>query len=59
MGNNAREMVEARFAETTMVERYEQALLELCRARAGARPATVRSGRLITEPRGLRGLHKE
>jgi glycosyltransferase involved in cell wall biosynthesis len=59
MGNNARAMVEARFSEDTMVERYEQTLLELARARAGARLATVRSGRLITEPRSVRGLHKE
>jgi glycosyltransferase involved in cell wall biosynthesis len=59
MGNNARAMVEARFSEDTMVERYEQTVLELARARAGARLATVRSGRLITEPRSVRGLHKE
>ena len=37
MGNNAREMVERLFSERTMVDRYEQMLLELCRVRPGAR----------------------
>jgi glycosyltransferase involved in cell wall biosynthesis len=59
MGNNARARVEARFSEQTMVERYEQTLLELVRARGAAPAATARSGRLITEPRGVRGLHEE
>lgn len=39
MGNNAREMVETRFAEKTMVDRYEQTLLEVCGARPGTREA--------------------
>jgi len=30
MGHSAREMVEARFSEKTMVDRYERLLLELC-----------------------------
>jgi glycosyltransferase involved in cell wall biosynthesis len=36
MGNNARERVESLFSEKRMVDRYEQTLLELCRARAGS-----------------------
>src|SRR5882757_478361 len=36
MGNNAREVVESLFSERTMVDRYEQMLLELCRVRPGA-----------------------
>jgi len=31
MGRSAREMVESRFSEKTMVDRYEKVLLELCR----------------------------
>jgi glycosyltransferase involved in cell wall biosynthesis len=31
MGHSAREMVESRFSEKTMVDRYEKVLLELCR----------------------------
>jgi glycosyltransferase involved in cell wall biosynthesis len=30
MGANARQVVQARFSETAMVDRYEQTLLELC-----------------------------
>jgi glycosyltransferase involved in cell wall biosynthesis len=41
MGDNAREMVERLFSERTMVDRYEQMLLELCRARSGAREAVA------------------
>jgi len=41
MGNDARATVEARFSERTMVDRYEQMLLELCRARSDAREAVA------------------
>jgi glycosyltransferase involved in cell wall biosynthesis len=41
MGNDARATVEARFSERTMVDRYEQILLEICRARSGAREAVA------------------
>ncbi len=41
VGHNAREMVERLFSERTMVDRYEQVLLELCRARSGAREAVA------------------
>jgi glycosyltransferase involved in cell wall biosynthesis len=34
MGNHARAKVEALFSETTMVDRYEQLLLDLCRVRS-------------------------
>jgi len=37
MGNQARARVEAHFSETTMVDRYEQLLTDLCRVRSGAR----------------------
>jgi len=39
MGNNARDVVERLFSERTMVDRYERLLLDLCRARSGAREA--------------------
>jgi len=42
MGRNARRVVEARFSERTMVDRYEKLLLELCGA--PARPAEVVNG---------------
>jgi glycosyltransferase involved in cell wall biosynthesis len=35
MGRNARELVEARFSEATMIDRYEQVLLEICRPAPG------------------------
>jgi len=38
MGHSAREMVESRFSEKTMVDRYEKVLLELCRG-SPPRPA--------------------
>jgi len=41
MGNDARATVEAHFSERTMVDRYEQMLLEICRARSGAREAVA------------------
>lgn len=41
MGNHAREVVESRFSETTMVDRYEQLLLGLRGARSGAREAAI------------------
>jgi len=41
MGNDARAPVEALFSETTMVDRYEQLLLELCRTRRGALEAAA------------------
>jgi glycosyltransferase involved in cell wall biosynthesis len=41
MGNDARATVEARFSERRMVDRYEQILLEICRARSGAREAVA------------------
>jgi glycosyltransferase involved in cell wall biosynthesis len=42
MGHDAREMVERLFSERTMVDRYEQMLLELCRTRSGAREAVAK-----------------
>ena len=39
MGDNARELVERRFSEKTMVDRYERLLLRLCGAGAGATPS--------------------
>jgi glycosyltransferase involved in cell wall biosynthesis len=39
MGDNARELVERRFSENTMVDRYERLLLQLCGAGAGATPS--------------------
>ena len=39
MGKNARDVVERLFSEKTMVDRYERLLLDLCRARSGAREA--------------------
>jgi glycosyltransferase involved in cell wall biosynthesis len=41
MGNNARGVIERRFSERTMVDRYERMLLELCRVRSGAREAVA------------------
>jgi glycosyltransferase involved in cell wall biosynthesis len=41
MGNDARATVETHFSERTMVDRYEQMLLEICRARSGAREAVA------------------
>lgn len=41
MGNHAREVVESRFSETAMVDRYEQLLLGLRGARCGAREAAI------------------
>lgn len=37
MGNQARARVEALFSETTMVDRYSQLLVDLCRVRPGAK----------------------
>ena len=52
MGNNAREMVESRFSEQAMVDRYEQTLLELCRARAqGAGLSGNRATAHLARPR--------
>ncbi len=39
MGKNARGVVERLFSESTMIDRYERMLLDLCRARSGAREA--------------------
>ena len=39
MGKNARDVVERFFSERMMVDRYERLLLDLCRARSGAREA--------------------
>ncbi len=39
MGKNARDVVERLFSESTMVDRYERMLLDLCGARSGAREA--------------------
>ena len=39
MGRGARAAVEGRFSETTMVDRYEQLLLDLCSNRLGAKEA--------------------
>jgi glycosyltransferase involved in cell wall biosynthesis len=41
MGRAAREVVETRFSEKTMVDRYEQALLELCGTRSSAEEALI------------------
>jgi len=41
MGKNARDVVERRFSERTMVDRYERLLLDLCRTRSGAREAVA------------------
>ena len=41
MGKNARDVVESRFSERTMVDRYERLLLDLCRTRSGAREAVA------------------
>jgi len=43
MGHNARATVEALFSEKTMVERYEQTLLEVCGVRSGAKEAVYGS----------------
>ncbi len=37
MGNHARARVEALFSETTMMDRYEQLLMDLCQVRPGAK----------------------
>lgn len=37
MGRNGRRMIEERFSETTMVNRYEQTLVQLCEQKAGIR----------------------
>ncbi len=39
MGDHARQAVKAFFSDTTMVNRYEQTLIELCRARSSAAAA--------------------
>ncbi len=39
MGKNARGVVERLFSESTMIDRYERMLLDLCRARSGAKEA--------------------
>ena len=54
MGNNARAMVESRFSEQAMVDRYEQTLLELCRARSGAQGADLSGNRTTAQPARLR-----
>lgn len=41
MGHDARAVVEARFSEKTMVDRYEQVLLDLCRVRLDAVAAAI------------------
>jgi glycosyltransferase involved in cell wall biosynthesis len=41
MGQSARELVESRFSEKTMVDRYEKVLLELC---LGAAPRSAPRG---------------
>jgi glycosyltransferase involved in cell wall biosynthesis len=41
MGREARELVETLFSEKTMVDRYEQTLLELCGARSSAEEALI------------------
>ena len=41
MGHGARAVVEARFSEKTMVDRYEQVLLSLCRVRLDAVEAVI------------------
>jgi glycosyltransferase involved in cell wall biosynthesis len=42
MGREARATVEARFSEETMVDRYEQLLLDLCRTHAAVHPEYAR-----------------
>jgi glycosyltransferase involved in cell wall biosynthesis len=42
MGREARATVEARFSEETMVDRYEQLLLDLCRSHAAVHPEYAR-----------------
>jgi glycosyltransferase involved in cell wall biosynthesis len=42
MGNHARARVEALFSEATMVDRYEQLLVDLCRVRSDARAVAFR-----------------
>jgi glycosyltransferase involved in cell wall biosynthesis len=41
MGHDARAAVEALFSEKTMVDRYEQTLLEMCRVRPSAKEAMI------------------
>jgi glycosyltransferase involved in cell wall biosynthesis len=41
MGRKAREMVEARFSERAMVDRYERMLLDLCQTSLPAEEAVV------------------
>ena len=41
MGHNARATVEALFSEKTMVDRYEQTLLEICGVRSSAKEAVI------------------
>ena len=41
MGKNARDVVERRFSERTMIDRYERLLLDLCRTQSGAREAVA------------------
>jgi glycosyltransferase involved in cell wall biosynthesis len=41
MGNHAREVVERLFSERTMVDRYEQTLLELCGVRSSAKEVVI------------------
>jgi len=43
MGSRARALVESRFSERAMVDRYERLLLELCGAGPCAVPASIRS----------------
>lgn len=43
MGNRARALVESRFSESAMVDRYERLLLELCGTGSCAVPASIRS----------------
>jgi glycosyltransferase involved in cell wall biosynthesis len=43
VGHNARATVEALFSEKTMVDRYEQTLLEVCGVRSGAKEAVYGS----------------
>ncbi len=42
MGRDARATVEARFSEETMVDRYEQLLLDLCGSHATVHPEYAR-----------------
>jgi glycosyltransferase involved in cell wall biosynthesis len=41
MGDDARATVEVLFSEKTMVDRYEQTLLELCGVRSSAKEAMI------------------